>query len=171
MAITDNPYLEESFYRHLHNKTASAYVERGLSAGMASAAARRDIEKLAALPNPQAASTFSKFLKNIGGAFKSTADDIAGGSTKIVTNSAQEASAVTNSAAKGVGEATKEVAGKTQAMPKFQAADGATLDFGDKMRLHGANLMNAAGNNPGIALAGATGAVGATGLATGAMLS
>lgn len=172
MSITHNPYLQEAFERHLLEKTAKAYCKsKGLSKSMAKAKAKRDLEKLANVP------VFKNFLSGLGKALRGASDDLVAnvnkGGTKIVATSADEAAAVTQKATGG--SASANVAKETQALPKYQAAtvDGkqVELGFGDKMRMHGANLLNTAAANPGMALAATGAGVGATGLATGAMLS
>ena len=171
--IHSNPYLAESFARHLVEKTAAKYCSRGVNKRMARAKARRDLEKLA---NVQAVPVLKNFLSNLSKSFSGAADDLVksvdAGGTKLVATNAGEAAENVAKATKGTAtEAAKDVAGQTQALPRFQAAEGQKLTFGEGMKMRGANLLNAAAESPGVALGLGAAGIGATGLATGAMLS
>jgi len=165
MSITHNPYLQEAFEKHLLEKTAKAYCKsRGLSKSMAKAKAKKDLEKMANM------SMMGKFFQGLGKSFAGLGDDIASGvkgATKTVATSADETTQAVANATKGTpAAAAKDVATQTQAMPKYVAPEGA--GFMDKARIGAANFLQ---KDPRLVAGAAVGAVGATGLATGAMLS
>lgn len=165
MLIINNPYVEQAFYRHLIEKTANSYcASKGISKGLAKAKARRDIEKLANM------SMMQKFFTGLQKSFSGLGDDIAAGvkgATKNVATAADEATQGTIAATKGTpAAAAKDVAQQTQAMPTYVAPEGA--GFMDRARIGAANFLQ---KDPRLVAGAAVGGIGATGLATGALLS
>lgn len=154
--INHNQYILPAFYAKLAEKTASAYLDNGMSPRWANARAVLEVEKLANV-NPGFISKFQKLLR-------SGADDLANSVDKG-TDGARIVKRPTSA-----GEAASTTASQT-VHPGYQAADGAKLTFGEQMKLHGANLTNFAANNPGMATAGVAGGLVGGGAVTGAMLS
>lgn len=161
-----NEVLEHSFYRRLIEKTAHFHIDNGMPEKLAYGYARYETEKTAAQIGG-----FARFLQNMGNALKGGADDLAatiktpGGvkPVKDVANTSGEATAKTVQQTTGTAQqAAKETAEQINTAPKMrfqfdEAAQGAekiNIPIGDRLRAMGVNTLRAAGENPGVALAG-----------------